>query len=67
MGIKKFLWLVGVGVLVFNGCRTAGTRGADREIAVDVEMGQPQPRKAPPATPSPESRPEFRQEPSGER
>lgn len=58
-------WIV-LGFLALSGCQTAGGRER-RDAQVDVELSQPQPPKPPPATPPSEPRPEFRQEPSGER
>lgn len=58
---RDLLWLV-MGLLVLSGCRTAGTRGQERETAVDAEVSHPQPPKKPPATSAPEPRPEFQQE-----
>lgn len=55
------LWWM-MGFLALSGCQTAGTRGQERETAVDVEVGQPKPPRKPSATPSPEPRPEFQQE-----
>lgn len=55
------VWLA-VGFVTLGGCQTAGTRGQEREAAVDAEVSHPKPPKKPPATPSSEPRPEFQQE-----
>lgn len=52
-----------IAFLLTSGCRTAGSGGQGRETAADVEVSQPQPPRKPPATPAPEPRPDFQQEP----